>query len=87
MNLTKPRDGRAVSGGTGLDWSRARATNRDAAAQKFIAEQCMLCEGTGATFVQALSDPHAAADQPGYVNKAAYNQYGVWYELRRQNAV
>ena len=47
----------------------------------------MLREDTGAILIQALPDPHADADQPGSVSNAAYNQYGVWYELRRQSAV
>jgi hypothetical protein len=86
MNLTKPRDGRAVAGGSGRDWSRAPATNRDAAAQKFIAGQHMLREDAGAILIQALPDPHAAADQPGYVSNAAYNQYVSWCELMRLNS-
>ena len=47
----------------------------------------MLREGTGAILIQTLSDPHAAADQPGYVSNAAYNQYLSWCELMRLNAV
>ena len=43
----------------------------------------MLREDTGAILIQALPNPHAAADQPGYVSNAAYNQYGVWYESIR----
>ena len=83
MNLTDPRDGRAVAGGTGRDWSGAQGADRDAAAQKPIAGQRTLREDGGAILIQALPDPHAAADQPGYVSNAAYNQYGV---LVRVNA-
>jgi hypothetical protein len=83
VNLTEPRDGRAVAGGTCQDWSRAPAINRDAAVQKSIAGQRMLHKDTGASLVQALSNPHAAADQPGSVNKTTYNQYGI---LVRVNA-
>jgi hypothetical protein len=47
----------------------------------------MLREAAGASLIRALPNPHAAANQPGYVNHAVDNQYGVWYELRRKNAV
>ena len=43
----------------------------------------MLREDAGAILIQALPDPHADADQPGYVSNAVDNQCGVWYELRR----
>ena len=44
----------------------------------------MLREDAGAILIQALPDPHAAADQPGYVSNAAYNQFGI---LVRVNTV
>jgi hypothetical protein len=37
----------------------------------------MLREDAGAILIEALSDLHAAADQPGYLSNAAYNQCGA----------
>ena len=47
----------------------------------------MLREDASDSLIQTLPNPHADANQPGYVTHAVDNQYGVWYELRRKNAV
>ncbi|MFN8470459.1 MAG: hypothetical protein U0X20_33200, partial [Caldilineaceae bacterium] len=59
-------------------------TDRDAAAEKFIAAEHMLNEDNAAIFIQDLPDPHiVAADLKGFVNNAAYNNTVFWYEVTR----
>jgi peptide/nickel transport system substrate-binding protein len=59
-------------------------TDRDAAAEKFIAAERMLIEDNAAIFIQDLPDPHiVAADLKGFVNNAAYNNTVFWHEVTR----